>query len=870
MTTQKARSDSSKTQKTNDTRTTDTGSRGSSKINVTTLDDGAIRVEREIGGRMLMLETGRMAKQADGAVVARYGDTMVLATAQSAQARDDIDFFPLTVDYREKYSAGGRFPGGFFKREGRPTTREILTCRIIDRSIRPLFPDGFRCETQVLSQVLSSDLEIESDILAAVGSFAAVAVSSIPHDRTLGCVRIGLVGDKLLVNPTWSVLKSPECTLNLTVAGHKDAVVMVEAGANEISEEVMLEALNLGHQVCQDIAEVVDELVKHAGKKKIEFQPPERNEDLDRAIDKQFGTPLKKSATAPGNKHERGDAKKSVVTQALEAFPPPAGLDEKAAKAHEKYVKKVCRELQDQGERESILNGKRSDGRDSKTIRKITIDVGLLPKVHGSTLFTRGETQALCICTLGTSDDAQMRDGIYPEDPQAFMLHYAFPPFSVGEVRRFLAPGRREVGHGALAERAISTVLPVNTEFPYTIRVTSEILESNGSSSMASICGGTLALMDAGVPIREPVAGIAMGLVMEGSKVAILSDILGSEDHCGDMDFKVAGTGKGLTALQMDIKCEGLTREILEAAMQQAREGRLHILREMLKVLRAPREQLSPNAPRLIMVQVPVEKIGAIIGPGGAHVRKLQTDYQVRVAIVDSGQVTIAGVDAEKAETCADYIRSMTAEVEIGTVYKGRVTSIKEFGAFIEILPGQEGLCHVSELSDTFVRSVTDVARIGDELEVKVIEIDDFGKIRLSRRALLEPAGDGGDEGDRGVFRRGPREEGEGEAREAAEAAEGAEGAGVSREEERRPRERRPDDRGRGGGRGGSRGGGRGGPRGGGRGGGRGGPRGGSRDGGRGGRSGGPGGSSSSGSSGSGGSGSGSSSGPGGGSSSDS
>ncbi|MHC4515201.1 MAG: polyribonucleotide nucleotidyltransferase, partial [Planctomycetota bacterium] len=546
MTTKKARSDSSTKQKTNEKRTTkkndgrpanDKAGRkgGSSKIHVTTLDGGAVRVEREIGGRVLALETGRMAKQADGSVVARYGDTMILATAQSAQAREDIDFFPLTVDYREKYSAGGRFPGGFFKREGRPTTREILTCRIIDRSIRPLFPDGFRNETQVLSQVLSSDLEVESDVLAAVGSFAAVAVSSIPHERHLGCVRIGLVGDKLLVNPTWSVIKSGECKLNLTVAGHEDAVVMVEAGADEISEAVMLEALDLGHQVCREIVEMVDELVKHAGKEKMEYQTPVRNEDLDRAIGDRFGDALMKSAVTPGSKSDRSTAKKAIVTEAQEAFPPPAELTEKEAKAHEKYVSKVCKEFQDKGERESILKGKRSDGRDSKTIRPITVEVGVLPKVHGSVLFTRGETQALCICTLGTTDDAQMRDGIYPEDPQAFMLHYAFPPFSVGEVRRFLAPGRREVGHGALAERAIGRLLPVTTEFPYTIRVTSEILESNGSSSMASVCGGTMALMDADVPIRQPVAGIAMGLVMDGKKVAILSDILGSEDHCGDM-----------------------------------------------------------------------------------------------------------------------------------------------------------------------------------------------------------------------------------------------------------------------------------------------------------------------------------------------
>ncbi len=727
--------------------------KGSNGIEVVT-EGNMVRVEREIGGRLLTLETGRMAKQADGAIVASYGETIVLATAQSSKARDDIDFFPLTVDYREKYAAGGRFPGGFFKREGRPTNKEVLACRIIDRSIRPLFPDGFKKEVQVLSQVLSSDLEVEGDILAAVGSFAALAISSIPHQQHLGAVRIGMVDGKFVVNPGWSVVKSDACTLNLTMAGHKDAVVMVEAGADEATEETMLEAFNLGHQVCIEIAELIDELVQHAGKPKVEFTPPEKDEKLEKAIEKKFGKALRAAVVAKGNKHERAAIKSEVMTELKEAFPAPEDLAGKEASKYLKDVGNFARSIADQGERDTILKGKRSDGRDWSSIRPITIEVGVLPRVHGSVLFTRGETQALCIATLGTVDDQQNRDGIYPEDPQSFMLHYNFPPFCVGEVRRMLGVGRREIGHGTLAERSIAPLLPKHESFPYTMRVTSEILESNGSSSMASVCGGTLALMDAGVPIRQPVAGIAMGLVVEGKKVAILSDILGSEDHCGDMDFKVAGTGKGITALQMDIKCEGLSQQVLEEALEQARQGRLHILREMLKVLRQPRKEVSPNAPRLVTLMVPVDKIGFIIGPSGKNIRGMQTEYAVKISIEDSGQVTIGGLDSKKVEACAAYIRDMTAEVEPGTVYTGKVTSIKDFGAFIEILPGQEGLCHISELSNTFISSVMDVVRIGDEVEVKVIAIDDFGKIKLSRKAIM-PEAEGDGDNDRGSQRGG-------------------------------------------------------------------------------------------------------------------
>ncbi len=707
---------------------------------------GPIRVQREIGGRMLTLETGRMAKLSDGACVVSYGDTVVLATAQSSKEREDIDFFPLTVEYREKPAAAGKFPGGFFKREGRPTTKEILGSRVIDRAIRPLFPDGFKREVQVLSQVLSTDQETESDIPAAIASFAALALSSIPHRKLLGACRIGLVGEKLLVNPTWSVVQSEQNLLSLTVAAHRDAVVMVEAGARQVKEDVLVEAIELGHRVCREIVELIEELVAKAGKPKQEFAAPSRDEQLVRAIEKQFGKRLLSIAVHEGNKQERKEARSALMEEVAAAFPAPEDATDKETRAHEKLVSAIAVELVDRGERESILAGRRADGRDLRTIRQITIEVGVLPKVHGSALFTRGETQALVVATLGTADDEQMLDGIYPESPRRFLLHYNFPPFSVGEVKRIGSVGRREIGHGALAERSVEGVLPKKDAFPYTIRITSEILESNGSSSMATVCGATLALMDAGVQLSQPVAGVAMGLVMEGKRYAILSDILGSEDHCGDMDFKVAGTGKGVTALQMDIKCEGLTRAILEEALEQAREGRLHVLREMLNVMRRPRAEISPNAPRLISLKIPIDKIGLVIGPSGKMIRGLQEEFTVRINIEDDGTVTVAGTNSEKVDACVQRIRDMTAEVEVGKVYKGRVSSIKEFGAFVEILPGQEGLVHVSELSNTFLRAVTDAVRLGDEIEVKVIAIDDFGKIKLSRRALLgePPEGEGG------------------------------------------------------------------------------------------------------------------------------
>jgi polyribonucleotide nucleotidyltransferase len=759
---------------------------------------GHVVVEREIGGRTLTLETGRLAKLSDGAVLARYGDTVVFAAANSSKAPDFMDFFPLTVDYREKMSAAGVIPGGFFKREGRPNTKEILTCRIIDRSIRPMFPDGFRRDVQVLSQCIASDRENDGDILAAIASFAALAVSSLPHGRSLGMVRMGYIDDELVVNPTWSQLQSDENKLNLTVAGHSDAVVMVEAGAKEVKEDVVLEALAKAHEVIKVVVEMVEELAEKAGKPKMDFEAPEADSKLEAKIEKAHGKALRAAPLTLGIKQERQAAIKEAKAAAEADFAAPADMDEAEAKAHNKKVGEIIGKLVKQGERESILDkGVRADGRDTSTVRPITIEVGVLPRVHGSVLFTRGETQALGVVTLGGTDDQQIIDGLMPEPRKRFLLHYAFPPFSVGETKRMLAPGRREIGHGALAERGLEPLLPSLEEFPYTIRVTSEIMESNGSSSMATACAGTLSMMDAGVPIKQPVAGIAMGLVMEGKDYAILSDILGSEDACGDMDFKVVGTGRGITALQMDIKCEGLTREILAEALEQAKEGRLHILREMLKALRSPRKQLSPNAPRLESVQVPSEKIGLIIGPGGKNIRSMQEEYEVKISIEDSGLCTITGVNGEKVDKCLEHIKAMTAEVELGTVYTGRVTAIKEFGAFVEILPGQEGLVHVSELSNEFIRAVTDVVRIGDEVEVKVIAIDDFGKVKLSRKALMEPAeggAEGGDEGDEGPRGRRPRRDDEGEERPRRSREERGDRGDRGDREERRPRRSREWD----------------------------------------------------------------------------
>jgi polyribonucleotide nucleotidyltransferase len=667
-----------------------------------------------------------------------------------------------------------------------------------------------------MSQVLAHDQVNDPDIAAMIGTFAAVHLSSVPFNGPLGACRVGMEKNgNLVVFPTHQQINEPANVLNLTMAANKKAIVMVEAGAIEVSETAMLEALEKGQAVCVEIAEMCDELRKKAGKPKTEFEPPVRNEKLDKDAEKKFAKKLDDAVSTDGGKHVRKQALKAVKADFETAFPAPKGADADQVKAHGKYLGALFDELSKAAERRSILGGKRADGRKHEVVRDITSEVSVLPRVHGSAVFTRGETQALVTLTLGSVDDQQIIDGLFPEHRKKFLLHYTFPPFSVGEVKPLRGPGRREIGHGALAERALESMLPDAANFPYTIRLTSEILESNGSSSMATVCAGTMALMDAGIPIKQPVAGIAMGLVKDGRKLAILSDILGSEDHCGDMDFKVAGTQHGITALQMDIKCDGLTRTIMTKALEQARVGRIHILKEMLIALRRPRTQLSPYAPRLESLKINSEKIGTLIGPGGKNIRGMQDMYECKISVEDDGTVIVSGNDADKVDAAVKRIRDMTAEVEVGTVYLGRVVSVKEFGAFVEILPGQEGLCHVSELSNEFVRSVTDVVRIGDEISVRVIAVDEFGKIKLSRKAALGDGGGGGP--GRRPADGGPQQSDQGgdEPDEFAVAPVG--GTGLDEDEEDRdagPPHRGGDRGPRGPGRGRPGGGGRGGPRG--------------------------------------------------------
>ena len=695
------------------------------------------RVEREIGGRKLVLETGKMARQSDGAVVATYGETIVFCAVNTTNPREGIDFFPLTVDYREKTYAAGKIPGGFFKREGRPTAREILTMRLIDRSIRPLFQEGYNDEVQVMAAVLSTDQENDPDWLAMTAAFAALQVSSIPFEGPLGSCRVGLLGEEVVLNPTYSQLQSPESRLNLTVAGSPENIVMVEAGAENIPEEKMLAALETAQDACRQVCELALELAAKAGREKQEVKPVEKDENLLNRIKETFYDRIVEAHRREG-KMARKDALGAVKEAVLAEFGPAEEADPAEAARHEKVVKGFYQEVVDLAERQMILSGSRVDGRRWDEVRPITIDVNMLPRVHGSVLFTRGETQALVTATLGTGRDEQIIDGLFPEYRKKFILHYNFPPYCVGEVKPIRGASRREIGHGALAERSLLPVIPAPEDFPYTIRLVSDIMESNGSSSMASVCGGCLAMMDAGVPLANPIAGIAMGLVKEGDQVAILTDILGSEDHAGDMDFKVAGSQKGITALQMDIKCKGLTRELMERALQQAREGRIFILKNMLSALRKPRRDISPYAPRMESIMINPEKIGLIIGPGGSNIRSLQEETQTVIEVDDSGMVKIAGQDTVSVLKCKQIIEDMTAEVEVGKVYKGKVVSVKEFGAFIEVLPGQEGLCHVSELSGNFVKRVTDVVRIGDQVDAKVIGVDENGKIKLSLKALEE------------------------------------------------------------------------------------------------------------------------------------
>ncbi len=691
------------------------------------------KVELDFHGRPLSIEIGRVAKQADGAALVTYGETVVLVTAVAApELKLDTDFFPLTVDYQEKTFAAGKIPGGFFKREGRPSEKEILTCRLIDRSIRPLFAEGLRCETQVIATVLSADRENDPDVVAMLGASVALHVSDIPFNGPLAGVRIGRVNRRWVVNPTQSQLQDSDTDIFLS--GSQDAIVMVEGGAQIVPEGEILEALFAGHEAIQPLLQIQEELRREIGKAKRQVPLVELDTGIVRRVEELALDKLKR-ALEIAEKLERykriAEVKDEVVSLAAAEFPEKQ-KDIKGA--FEELKKKVFRSL-------VVHQERRIDGRGLKDIRPITCEVEVLPRTHGSALFTRGETQALVVATLGTASDEQRVDALIGEHFKKFMLHYNFPPFSVGEVKFLRGPGRREIGHGNLAERALVPVLPMDDSFPYTIRVVAEILESNGSTSMASVCGGSLSLMDAGVPVTAPVAGIAMGLIKEGEHVRVLSDILGDEDHLGDMDFKVAGTAEGVTSLQMDIKTSGVNREIMGQALHQAKEGRLHILGIMNDTLAAPRRDVSGHAPRIITIKVRPEKIREIIGPGGKVIRGIIEATGVKMDVEDDGSVTIASADEAASKKAIEMVQRIVAEAEVGKIYKGTVRKIVEFGAFVEILPGTDGLVHISQLAPERVRKVTDVLKEGDEVMVKVLEIDRQGKIRLSRKEALEETG---------------------------------------------------------------------------------------------------------------------------------
>jgi polyribonucleotide nucleotidyltransferase len=682
----------------------------------------------EINGSPLSIETGKVAKQAEGAVVVRHGGTIVLATCVAARtATEGQDFFPLTVEYRERAYAGGRIPGGYFKREGRPAEHEILTSRLIDRPVRPLFPKGFRNEVQVICLTISADGQNEADVLAMNGASAALCLSGIPFDGPVGAVRVGLIEGKLVANPT--VAQQQLSTLELVIAGTAEAVLMVEAGAKEVSEETMVEAIAFGHAECRRLAGLQKELVQRAGKSRWPFDP---EAGRDRQLEARVATLVADRlgpALGIAEKQARAEALGKLFDEVMQAL----GDEAKRPAAREAFEALEAAEVR----RMIVDRGVRIDGRKVSEIRPITVDVAYLPRAHGSAIFTRGETQALVSSTLGTKSDEQKIELLEGETYRHFMLHYNFPSFSVGEVRRFGSPGRREIGHGALAERAVAAVLPAKEEFPYTIRIVSDILESNGSSSMATVCGASLALMDAGVPLKSHVAGIAMGLVKEGERYGILTDIMGTEDHYGDMDFKVAGTEKGVTALQMDIKIAGVSTEIMRAALAQAREARLFVLAKMREAIERPRPELSPYAPRFVTIKIRPEKIREIIGPGGKVVRGIQEQTGTKIDIEDDGRVTVFSPDAASVQRAIGMIQDITREVEVDRIYVGKVKKIVEFGAFVEVIPNTEGLLHISQIAESRIRSVQDVLSEGDEVAVKVIEVDSNGKMRLSRKMAL-------------------------------------------------------------------------------------------------------------------------------------
>ena len=708
-----------------------------------------------VGRNELRIETGKLAKQADGAVVVRYGETVVLVTACCAPTgREGIDFLPLTVDYREYTYSSGRIPGGFFKREGKPTEKEVLTSRVIDRPIRPLFPEGWNRETQVIALVLSADADNDPDVLALTGASAALAVSKIPFQKTIAAVRVGLVDGELLINPTYS--ERARSKLDLVIAGSRDAIVMVEAGAQEVSEDEMLQALAAGHDAIREIIGTIDEMAAAVATPKIEVEPPADDPELRREMESTLLPPLADAMRIRG-KLENYARVDQVVNEFI------GGIPETEAERRG-IAKRIVKDLKEKALRDEVLErGQRLDGRRFDEIREIWSEVGVLPRVHGSAVFTRGETQALVTATLGTADDQQKIEHVAGETYKRFLLHYNFPPFSVGEVKFLRGPGRREIGHGNLAERSLSLVVPGEDKFPYTLRVVSDILESNGSSSMATVCGATLALMDAGVPLKAPVAGVAMGLIMEegGSRHAVLSDIAGAEDHYGDMDFKVAGTANGITALQMDIKMAGVPAAVMREALAQARVGRLSILEKMQATIPAPRDSISTYAPRIVTITIPVDKIRDVIGPGGKTIRSIVDRTGVKIDVEDDGRVNIASSDGDAAQKAIAIIEELTASPELNKTYLGKVQRITDFGAFVEILPGIDGLLHVSEIAHYRVSEVSDELQEGDQVLVKVINVDPSGKVRLSRKALLpvpddaQPAAAGRDDKKPGMHNRG-------------------------------------------------------------------------------------------------------------------
>ncbi len=689
-----------------------------------------IRVEKQIGKSVLSFETGKLAKQAAGSVLVRYGDTVVLNACATGPGRPGIDFFPLTCDYRERTSAAGKFPGGFLKREGRPSTKEILTSRLMDRPIRPLFPEGFRDEVQCQSIVFSSDRLNDADVLAMNGAAAAVFISSLPFNGPVSSVRIGRLDGQWVPFPTTEDLEESE--LDLIVSGNERSVLMIEGFAREMPEKLMFEAIEAAHGFIKEIDQMQADLFRQVNPQKIDFTAPP-DDGLLETLGQKYYDALRQARSIP-SKQERSEAVRQLRDKMIsEMVPDPQSADA----IDQGRLFHLWHDLEQRVVRDLILAGTRADGRDTKTVRPISCEVGILPRTHGSALFQRGETQALVSITLGTSRDEQRVDGLAEEYSKRFMLDYNFPPFSVGETRPIRGPGRREIGHGALAERSVNPVLPDADEFPYTVRVVSDILESNGSSSMASVCGATLGLMDAGVPISNPVAGISVGLVKESEdKWVLLTDILGEEDHFGDMDFKIAGTQNGITGIQLDLKIDGIEEEIIRSTLAQSREARMEILRAMLTTIPRPRTETSQFAPRLIRTSIDPEKIGLLIGPGGKTIRSIQETTGAIIEVEDDGTVTIASSNADWAQAALAQVEALTQSVQIGKVYEGRVTSVKDFGAFVEIVPGRDGLCHISELSNEYVTSVSDICQVGDKMRVVVIDIDDHDRVKLSRRRV--------------------------------------------------------------------------------------------------------------------------------------